>query len=207
MGNQQGQNAYGGFQPQGSQISGQSFPYGNMPSGWNYPGMTPSVINNYYQQGYPSSKWPSLTNIPQQTSQVPQTNFQGSYVSDSNSFKNSQLNQIRGSQLNTNPSFNYGAGFQIPQYVDPTSINQSNLNNQAGSMGNFSNQQSGSQISQPPTYPSNSSKLQYQTPQLPQYNSQLPQQQPFNSQLSNKNNPNIPKPGSQLKSNDPSNLV
>ena len=206
MGNQQGLNAYGGFQPQGSQISGQTFPYGNAPNGLNYPGMTPSFINNYYQQGYPSSKWPSLTNIPQQNSQITQPNFQGSYVSDSNSFKNSQLNQIRGSQLNANPSLNYGSGIQIPQYVDPNSINQSHLN-KGGSMGNFSNQQSGSQISQPTTYPPNSSNIQYQTPQIPQYNSQLPQQQPFNSQLSNKNNPNIPKPGSQLKTNELSNIV
>lgn len=80
MGNQQGaNNPYQAYQPQGSQIGGQTFPYGNVPNTWAQ-GMTPSVINNYYQQGYPPAKWPSVTNIPIQQSQLSQQNLQGSYV-------------------------------------------------------------------------------------------------------------------------------
>lgn len=147
MGNQPGTNPYQGYQPQGSQIAQQTFPYGGFPTSGGFQGTTPSVISNYYQQGYPPNKWPSTTNINTSGSQQSiqsSSNLPGSLVQDQNFIRGSQTGQIRGSQLGSNiQGMNYGINPAYGvQYADQINLNPSAIN----PGGNFNNKQRVSNI-------------------------------------------------------------
>ena len=167
MGNQSGANPYQYYQPQASQIGQQPIPYGSFPS-TAYQPATSSVITNYYQQGYPPSKWPSVTNLNQPQTQpnpIAGSTVQTSTVSDQNSARGSQAGQIGGSQLNSNRTgLSYGNPTYGVQYADQINLNPSFIN-AGGNVNAFGKKQrgsnTGSQIPQNPSQaPNNQSYIQ-----------------------------------------------